>query len=115
MADISSYERKQNGNQKATSGGDIRDRNEVKSGKSNFRGPSASKSGPYVAPKASGSPWSYGRSSQAEADYAKDYSRRGSSAGKSVNGPKSPSAAIPDVIHGKSTSGSRGPQTRDHK
>lgn len=62
-------------------------------GKKNFRGPSGSKSGEGVKPKASGSPWTGGRASQSEGkDYSKDYSRKGSDYGSGATGPKKPSA-----------------------
>lgn len=110
MADIESYERSQNraAAKGAKDAGDITDRGEHK-GKSNFKGPSSSKSGVGVSPKASGSPWSYGRQTQQEKDYSADYSRKGSS---SVKGRK-PSNEIPDNIYGPGKS-SRGGQKSDH-
>lgn len=113
MADIGSYERKQKpGRYSGRDSGDIQDYNEV-GGRKNFRGPKASKSGAGVSPKASGDPWKYGRASQAEADYGKDYSRKGSDYGKGATGPKRPSAAIPNDVTGPNN-GDRKSQM-DHK
>jgi hypothetical protein len=115
MADISSYERSQNraAAKKAKDAGDITDRAEHK-GKKNFRGPSSSKSGIGVSPKASGSPWDYGRSSQSEGhDYSADYTRKGSS--DKSSGPYKPSDKIPDSIYGGKNDLERGQQTSDHK
>jgi len=108
-------ERRFNGKQKATDAGIPNKGFEDAAGKfgrKNFSGPKSSKSGSGVSPKASGSPWSYGRSDQAEKDYSKDYSRKGSSAGSNVRGPSKPSASIPSDITGPN-SGSRKSQM-DH-
>lgn len=82
-------------------------------GRSNFKGPKDRKSGSGVSPHASGSPWKYGRSDQAEKDYSKDYSRKGSSYGEGATGPKKPSDSIADSIYGKG-SVDRGSQKKDH-
>ena len=121
MADVESYERRQNklgGRKGQPDAGDIADRPERPAGhRENFRGPSESKSGLGVSPKASGSPWSYGRSSQAEANYGADYSRKGSGSGSNVRGPRKPSDSIPDSLFSGAKQpgkGSRGQQKEDH-
>lgn len=74
-------------------------------GRKNFSGPKSSKSGPGVAPHASGSPWKGDRQSQSEGkDYSKDYTRRGSQYGSGATGPKKPSDEIPGNIYGSSKS-----------
>lgn len=115
MADIEQFERSQNRSaaKRAKDAGNITDRGEHK-GRKNFRGPSESKSGLGVSPKASGSPWSYGRSDQSEGkDYSQDYSRKGSS--ERASGPFKPSDKIPGNVTGAGKSNStRDTQTSDH-
>jgi hypothetical protein len=50
------------------------------------------KSGPGTAPKASGSPWKYGREAVNDADYSADYSRKASTSRASAGIPFRPSS-----------------------